>query len=154
VVNGIPAGEYVRAVRPDIRNPNMAYAGTNRGIYVSCDAGASWQSFTNNLPAVEVRDIRFQPQFDDLVIATHGRAVWIMDDMRIAQNAGCGKPAANLVIGPRPAIALNQYRDDEGNYNDFVAPQPGGAFLTGGGPVAKVYYWLPEPASHRPTIDV
>jgi photosystem II stability/assembly factor-like uncharacterized protein len=153
VAGGIPQGEYVRAVRPDIRNPNMVYAGTNRGTYVSCDGGTSWRSFANNMPPVEVRDIRFQPQFDDLVIATHGRSVWVMDDMRIAQTAGCAKPATNLVIGPRPAIALNQYRDDEGNYNDFVAPQPGGAFLTGG-PVAKVYYWLPQAAPHRPTIDV
>lgn len=154
VSDGIPPGEYVRAVRPDIRNPKMVYAGTNRGMYVSCNGGASWQAFANNMPVVEVRDIRFQPQFDDLVIATHGRAVWVMDDMRIAQAAGCGKPATNLVVGPRPAIALNQYRDDEGNYNDFVAPQPGGTFLTGGGPVAKVYYWLPQQAAHRPTIDV
>ncbi|MEO6834724.1 MAG: hypothetical protein ABI231_02295 [Candidatus Tumulicola sp.] len=154
VTGGIPPGEYVRAVRPDIHNPKMVYAGTNRGMYVSCDGGASWQTFQNNLPAVEVRDIRFQPQFDDLVIATHGRAIWIMDDMRIAQKAGCTKPSANLVIGPRPAIALNQYRDDEGNYSDFVASQPGGGFLSSGGPVAKVYYWLPKEAAHRPTIDV
>jgi photosystem II stability/assembly factor-like uncharacterized protein len=152
---GIPQGEYVRAVRPDIHNRNIAFAGTNRGIYVSCDGGASWQAFSNNLPVVEVRDIRIQPQFDDLVIATHGRAVWVMDDMRIVQTAGCAKPSANLVIGPRPAIALNQYRDDEGNYTDFVASQPGGTSLTGGGSaVAKVYYWLPQPAEHRPTIDV
>ncbi|MGA8533172.1 MAG: hypothetical protein WB615_03570 [Candidatus Tumulicola sp.] len=154
VTSGIPQGEYVRAVRPDIRNPKMVYAGTNRGMYVSCDGGTSWQSFTNNLPPVEVRDIRFQPQFDDLAIATHGRSVWIMDDMRIAQIVGCGKPTANVVIGPRPAIAFNTFSDDEGNYNDFVASQPGAALLTGGVPVAKVYYWLPQPAAHRPTIDV
>ena len=154
VTGGIPDGEYARSVRADIRNPRMAYAGTNRGIYVTCDAGATWQAFSNNLPAVEVRDIRFQPRFDDLVIATHGRSIWVMDDMRVAQTAGCGKPTANLVIGPRPAIALNQFRDDEGNYTDFVASQPGGGLLSGGGPVAKVYYWLPQRAPHRPSIDV
>ena len=154
VTGGIPDGEYARSVRADIRNSRMAYAGTNRGIYVTCDAGATWRAFSNNLPAVEVRDIRFQPRFDDLVIATHGRSIWVMDDMRVAQTAGCGKPAANLVVGPRPAIALNQFRDDEGNYTDFVASQPGGGLLSGGGPVAKVYYWLPERAAHRPSIDV
>jgi photosystem II stability/assembly factor-like uncharacterized protein len=152
--SGIPEGEFVRAVRPDIHNRNIAFAGTNRGVYVSCNGGVSWQSFQNNLPRVEVRDIRFQPEFDDLVIATHGRAIWVMDDMRVAQTAGCTAPAANLVIGPRPAIALNQYRDDEGHYTDFVAPQPGGGFISGGGPTAKIYYWLPQEAAHRPTIDV
>jgi photosystem II stability/assembly factor-like uncharacterized protein len=155
VTAGIPPGEYVRTVRPDIRNPNLVYAGTNRGIYISCDGGKAWQSFQNNLPVVEVRDIRFQPRFDDMVIATHGRAIWVMDDMRVAQVAGCAKPAGDLVIGPRPSIALSQYRDDEGNYNDFVASQPNGGFLTGGGgPVAKVYYWLAQEAPHRPTVDV
>lgn len=154
VTAGIPAGEYARSVRPDIRNPGMAYAGTNRGIYVTCDAGAHWQSFSNNLPAVEVRDIRFQPRFDDLVIATHGRSIWVMDDMRVAQAAGCAKPSTDLVVGPRPAIALNQFRNDEGDYTDFVAMQPGGGILGGGGPVAKVYYWLPQRAPKRPTIDV
>jgi photosystem II stability/assembly factor-like uncharacterized protein len=153
-VAGIPAGEYVRAVRPDIHNPAMAFAGTNRGMYVTCNGGASWQTFQNNLPAVEVRDIRFQPQFDDMVIATHGRAIWVMDDMRVAQIAGCGMPAAPVVIGPRPAIALTPFRDDEGNYNDFVASQPGGGFFSGGGATAKIYYWLPVDAKQRPTIDV
>ncbi len=154
ITNGIAPGEYVRAVRPDIRNPQIVYAGTNRGMRISCDAGATWQSFQNNLPAVEVRDIRFQPQFDDLVIATHGRAIWMMDDMRVVQTAGCGVPKSPVVIGPRTSIALNQYRDDEGNYTDFVAPQPSGGFFGGGIASAKIYYWLPDPAKKRPTIDV
>lgn len=153
-IAGIPDGEYVRAVRPDLRDPNMAFAGTNRGIYVTCNGGSSWQSFSNNLPAVEVRDIRFQPQFDDMVVATHGRSVWVMDDMRVAQDAGCAKPATDLVIGPRPAVALTPYRDDEGNYTDFIAAQPGGGLLSAGGPVAKVYYWLPQRVASRPTVDV
>jgi photosystem II stability/assembly factor-like uncharacterized protein len=153
IVNGIPQGEYARAVRQDIHNGSIVYAGTNRGIDISCDGGATWRSFQNNLPAVEVRDIRFQPQFDDLVIATHGRAIWAMDDMRAVQLAGCGKPATPVVIGPRPVIELNAYRDDEGNYTDFVASQPGGGLLSGG-TIAKLYYWLPKPAQHRPTIDV
>lgn len=122
IVAGIAPDEYVRAVRPDIHNSKIVYAGTNRGIRISCDSGASWQSFQNNLPAVEVRDIRFQPRFDDMVIATHGRAIWIMDDMRLVQSAGCSTPSSPLVIGPRPAYDLNPYRNTEGNYSDFVAP--------------------------------
>jgi photosystem II stability/assembly factor-like uncharacterized protein len=151
---GIPAGQYVRAVRPDIVNRNVVYAGTNRGIFISCDAGANWQSFQNNLPTVEVRDIRIQPQFDDLVIATHGRAIWVMDDIRPVQQSACGTPSSPLVIGPRPGIALTGYRDDEGNYTDFDAQQPGGGILGNGGAVAELYYWLPAMAKKRPTIDV
>jgi photosystem II stability/assembly factor-like uncharacterized protein len=144
---GIPHGEYVRAVRPDIHNRKMAYAGTNRGMYVSCDGGSSWQSFQNNLPTVEVRDIRFQPQYDDLLIATHGRTIWIMDDMRAAQSAGCGVPSAPLVVGPRPVIALGGYANEDWTYQDFVASQPSG-------PSAKISYWLPADAKTRPAMDV
>ena len=154
VTNGIPAGEYVRAVRPDSANAGIVYAGTNRGIHISCDGGASWRSFQNNLPAVEVRDIRIQPQFDDLVIATHGRAIWVMDDIRAVQQSACAMPTAPLVIGPRPAIDLINYRDDEGNYTDFEAQNPSGGLLSGGGAVASLYYWLPAQAKKRPTIDV
>ncbi len=154
IANGIPAGEYVRAVRPDIANAEIVYAGTNRGIRISCDGGANWQTFQNNLPAVEVRDIRIQPQFDDLVIATHGRAIWVMDDIRPVQQSACGIPTAPLVIGPRPAVDLTGYRDSEGNYTDFTAQQPGASLLGSGGAVASLYYWLPKQAKKRPTIDV
>ncbi len=154
VTNGVPAGQYVRAVRPDTSNASIVYAGTNRGVLISCDGGANWQSFQNNLPAVEVRDIRIQPQFDDLVIATHGRAIWVMDDIRPVQQSACSVPTAPLVIGPRPGIDLIGYRDDEGNYNDFVGQQPGGGILSNGGAVAALYYWLPVAAKKRPTIDI
>ncbi|HET9030002.1 MAG TPA: hypothetical protein VFN49_07485 [Candidatus Aquilonibacter sp.] len=154
--SGLPAGQYVRAVRPDIHNPNIVYAGTNRGMFVSCDRGSNWQSFQNNLPTVEIRDIRIQPRFDDMVIATHGRAIWVMDDLRPVQRAGCVKPTAPIVIGPRTVIALNPYSNDEGNYNDFIASQPaaGNGGLFGPNVAATVYYWLPKEAKTRPTIDV
>lgn len=151
---GLAADEYVRAVRPDIRNSKIVYAGTNRGMHISCDGGNTWQSFQNNLPAVEVRDIRFQPQYDDLVIATHGRSIWVMDDLRAVQIGGCGTPTSPVVVGPRPAYALNAYRDTEGSYTDFVAQQPGGGLFGGGGAVARLYYYLPTEAKARPTIDV
>jgi photosystem II stability/assembly factor-like uncharacterized protein len=154
VTNGIPVGQYVRAVRPDTTNASIVYAGTNRGILISCNGGENWQTFQNNLPAVEVRDIRIQPQFDDLVVATHGRAIWVMDDIRPVQQSACGIPTSPLVIGPRPGIDLIGYRDDEGNYTDFVAQQPGGGILSNGGAVATLYYWLPAMAKKRPTIDV
>lgn len=154
VTSGVPAGQFVRAVRPDTTNARIVYAGTNRGVLISCDGGGSWQSFQNNLPAVEVRDIRIQPQFDDLVIATHGRAIWVMDDIRPVQQSACGIPTAPLVIGPRPGVDLIGFRDDEGNYTDFVAQQPGGGILSNGGAVAALYYWLPVMAKKRPTIDV
>jgi photosystem II stability/assembly factor-like uncharacterized protein len=160
ITNGIPAGEWVRSVRPDIHNPNMIFAGTNRGLRISCDAGGTWQPFMGNLPTVEVRDIRFQPQFDDMVIATHGRAIWVMDDMRVIQNSGCSAPTSPLVIGPRQAVQMTAYNPTVwGDYNGFLGAQPSGSGgllggLFGNAVSARIYYWLPKEAKARPTIDV
>ena len=88
IVNGLPASQYVRTIRPDPRNSNVLYAGTENGMWISYDAGAHWQDFRINLPAVSVRDIHVEPQFDDLVAATHGRDVWILDDVGSVQQLG------------------------------------------------------------------
>ncbi len=76
---GIPEGAFVNAVREDTRVPGLLYAATERGMYVSFDDAAHWQSLQQNLPMTSVRDIDVHR--DDLVIATHGRGFWIMDDM-------------------------------------------------------------------------
>lgn len=77
--NGIPDGAFVRAVREDPKKKGLLYAGTERGIYVSFDDGANWRSLQLNLPNVPVHDLVIKN--DDLVVATHGRAFWILDDI-------------------------------------------------------------------------
>ena len=86
IVDGLPADQWARAIRPDIRDRNIVYLGTEEGIWISFDGGANWQSFQNDLPTVSVHDIRMQPHDDDLVIATHGRSAYIMDDVRPVQE--------------------------------------------------------------------
>ncbi|MBV8529933.1 MAG: hypothetical protein JO104_01330, partial [Candidatus Eremiobacteraeota bacterium] len=79
VANGIPDGSFVNAVREDPVRRGLLYAGTERGVYVSFDDGASWQPLQLNLPVTSIRDIAVGG--NDLVIATHGRAFWVMDDV-------------------------------------------------------------------------
>ncbi len=79
VDHGIPQGSFVNVVREDPVNPDLLYAGTEKGVYVSFDAGRAWQSLQQNLPMTSVRDIDVHD--NDLVIATHGRGFWIMDDV-------------------------------------------------------------------------
>ncbi len=79
ITNGIPAGAFVRAVREDPKRPGLLYAGTEKGVYVSFNDGAKWQSLNLNLPVVSVRDLVVKD--NDLVIATHGRSFWILDDV-------------------------------------------------------------------------
>ena len=79
IANGIPAGEIVNAVREDPERKGLLFAGTEKGVYVSFDDGTNWESLRLNLPASSVRDLIVKK--DDLVVATHGRGFWILDNI-------------------------------------------------------------------------
>jgi photosystem II stability/assembly factor-like uncharacterized protein len=81
IVNGLPDDQYVHVVREDPQNPDVLYAGLEQGVWFSLDRGAHWQSLRLNMPSVAVHDMRIQPRTHDLVIATHGRGFWILDDL-------------------------------------------------------------------------
>ncbi|MFQ5708030.1 MAG: WD40/YVTN/BNR-like repeat-containing protein [bacterium] len=81
ITRGIPANEYTRVVRADPNRKGLLYAGTERGVHVSFDDGAHWQSLQLNLPAVPIHDMAIQARERDLVVATHGRSFWILDDL-------------------------------------------------------------------------
>lgn len=72
---------YARSARQDPKNPHLYYAGLENGLYVSWDDGARWYLFGLGLPNVSVYDMTFQRRQNDLVLATHGRSVWILDDL-------------------------------------------------------------------------
>ncbi len=78
---GLPDGDVVKVVREDIRNPDVLYAGMERGAYLSIDRGASWVRLNNeSLPTVAVDDLAQQPCELDLIAGTHGRSIYILDD--------------------------------------------------------------------------
>jgi hypothetical protein len=79
LTNGIPDGSFVRAVREDPKKRGLLYAGTENGVYVSFNDGAEWKSLRLNLPTTPVHDLVVKD--NDLVVATHGRAFWILDDV-------------------------------------------------------------------------
>jgi hypothetical protein len=79
IVNGIPENDFVHAVREDTVRQGLLFAGTEHGIYVSFDDGAQWQSLSLNLPDLQVSDIVIQG--NDVVIATHGRSFYVLDDI-------------------------------------------------------------------------
>ncbi|MGE3342765.1 MAG: hypothetical protein AB7L71_04950 [Vicinamibacterales bacterium] len=83
---GLPQDDYVKVVREDPKNPNVLYAGMERGLQVSLDAGRTWHDFRLNLPRVSVRDIKIHPRDNDLIIGTHGRGAWILDDIAPIQG--------------------------------------------------------------------
>jgi photosystem II stability/assembly factor-like uncharacterized protein len=79
LVEGIPSNNYVHAVRVDPRHLNLLFAGTEQGVYVSFNDGAHWQPLQLNLPPAPVNDLVIKN--DDLVVATHGRSFWVLDDI-------------------------------------------------------------------------
>jgi photosystem II stability/assembly factor-like uncharacterized protein len=99
---GIPPGSFVNVVREDPVRRGLLYAGTEFGIYVSFDDGAHWQSLQQNLPITSVRDIDVHG--DDLVIATHGRGFWIMDDVTALRQLGAVRSQTVTLFAPAPAI--------------------------------------------------
>jgi hypothetical protein len=103
--NGIPPGSFVNVVREDAVRKGLLYTGTEKGVYVSFDDGDHWQPLQLNLPVTSVRDIDVHG--DDVVIATHGRAFWILDDVSPLRQAGAEVEAAGAwLFAPATAVRL------------------------------------------------
>jgi len=85
ITTGLPDGSYVHAVREDTKRKGLLYAGTETGAWVSFDDGAHWQALQLNLPTTPVHDLLIHG--DDLVVATHGRAFWVLDDISPLRQA-------------------------------------------------------------------
>jgi photosystem II stability/assembly factor-like uncharacterized protein len=105
ITSGLPAMGNVNTVRQDLKNRNLLYAGTEFGFFVSTDEGATWKKFMNNLPVVRIDDVLVHPRDNDLVLATHGRSIQIMDDITPLQQLTDDVLAADAhLFQPRNAV--------------------------------------------------
>ncbi|HEY6449543.1 MAG TPA: hypothetical protein VIX60_02570 [Candidatus Cybelea sp.] len=86
ISGGLPQESYTRMIRADPVRRGMLYAGTETGLWYSFDDGSSWTRFSNGFPVVPVYDFVVQRRFDDLVVGTHGRGIWILDDLHALQE--------------------------------------------------------------------
>jgi len=86
ITGDLPAFGDVRVVKQDLKNPSLLYAGTEFGFFASLDAGKSWKPFMTGLPHVRIDDVLIHPRDGDLILATHGRSVYIMDDITPLQQ--------------------------------------------------------------------
>jgi photosystem II stability/assembly factor-like uncharacterized protein len=100
--SGIPRDSFVNVVRADPQRKGLLYAGTEKGMFVSFDDGAQWQSLQQNLPMTSVRDIDIHG--NDLVLATHGRGFWIMDDASALRQIAAVRPDRATLFKPADAI--------------------------------------------------
>jgi hypothetical protein len=86
ITSDLPAFGNVQVIREDPKNRNLLYVGTEFGLFISLDGGKQWKKFMNNYPTVRTDDILVHPRDNDLIVATHGRSVWIADDITPLQQ--------------------------------------------------------------------
>ncbi|HLH39965.1 MAG TPA: hypothetical protein VKX39_12515 [Bryobacteraceae bacterium] len=105
MTNGIPEDHFTRVVREDPNHKGMLFAGTEFGIYVSYDSGDHWQSIQLNLPVVPITDLAFQKRDNELVVATQGRAFWVMDDLDLLYQIRGETPTEDVKLF-KPRVTL------------------------------------------------
>ncbi len=111
IVTGLPAGVYLQTIREDPKRRGLLVAGTELGVFTSFDDGDHWQSLQLNLPPCSMRDLAFHG--DDLIVATHGRGFWILDDISpLRQTTAEMATAAAHLFKPADAILLPPNTDD------------------------------------------
>ncbi len=136
ITNGISLHHTVKAIREHPRNPSLLFVGTERGAFVSMDRGDMWTEFGPPLSSVPVNDIQVQPRENDLILATHGRGMYILDDIapfeQLADRAFTG---SFLLCDPRPAV---EYR------TSFSQSWIGNRVFTGDNPPpgASIQYYV------------
>ena len=104
-VEGIAPHHFVRAVREDTEQRDLLFAGTEFGIYASFDAGEHWQPLQMNLPVSSVRDMNINGS--DLIIATHGRSFWVLDDIAPLRQAAAAQTAKAYLYAPPTAVRVD-----------------------------------------------
>ncbi|MGZ3551160.1 MAG: WD40/YVTN/BNR-like repeat-containing protein [Vulcanimicrobiaceae bacterium] len=152
ISGNLPANLFVRSIRQDPKNANLLYAGTQRGVWASWDRGTHWQSLRLNMPATAIYDIQIHPRTNDLIVAAHGRGVWILDDLQPVQELANTSSSTVSLFPVRETYRwwrwapINSFTDGTLPTNAFTGPNaPYGALIT---------YCLPSHTSGKPTIEI
>jgi hypothetical protein len=96
ITNGIEDEHFTRVVREDPKRKGLLYAGTETGMYISFDDGKNWEKFQLNLPIVPITDLTIKD--DNLIVATQGRSLWVIDDLTVLHQLDSSKKSANAVL--------------------------------------------------------
>ena len=104
IVNGIENESFTRALRADPKRKGLLYAGTEKGMYISLDDGKNWESFQQNLPIVPITDLAIKD--DNLIAATQGRSLWIIDDLTVIHQSNKNTEKQDVFLY-KPKTAYN-----------------------------------------------
>ena len=142
IVQGIPDEHFTRVVREDESVRGLLYAGTEKGMFISFDDGESWQSFQKNLPLVPVTDLAVKG--NNLIAATQGRSLWMIDDLSVIHQAA----AMSSAIGPVLFMPLPSYRIGGRQGRESLTQgsnHPGGVMT---------HYYLPSYDEKKDTVSL
>jgi photosystem II stability/assembly factor-like uncharacterized protein len=152
IAANLPLDAPVRVLRQDPHVPTLLYAGTENGLWISADRGGRWERLHANLPRVPIYDVQVQPAANDLLLATHGRGFYVLDDAAPLQQLAAARAAGTTFFPVREATLWSAWPSIEtgdGNAlpaNFGVAPNaPSGAILT---------FYQKTKAKARPWIEI
>jgi photosystem II stability/assembly factor-like uncharacterized protein len=123
---GLPEVGYLHVVREDPVNPNLLYTGSEFGLYLSFDGGDSWMAYKNDFPTIAVRDIQIHPSEMDLLVGTHGRGLWVLDDISPLQSLTPDVMASDYTLFKARDAVLYSYRGNSmySGPHPFQGPNP------------------------------
>ena len=147
ITAGLPPGVYMQSVKEDPQRHGLLFAGTELGVYVSFDDGDHWQSLQLNLPPASVRDLVIHE--DDLIVATHGRGFWVLDDITPLRQASDEVAQSRaFLFRPADAFILPPYSENG-------TPQPRDEPLAENAPYGAIIdYYLKSDASGPVTLEI
>ena len=152
IAANLPANAPVRTIRQDLKNPDVLYAGTETGVWVSFDRGGAWSHLQLNLPTTPVYDLRVHPVANDLIVATHGRGLFILDDLAPIQQLAKARAAGTYLFPVRASTLFAQWPPIETGdggalpNNYFVGKNPPNG--------ATISFYQRTKAANRPTVEI
>ncbi|MBK9438321.1 MAG: glycoside hydrolase [Chloracidobacterium sp.] len=147
IVKGIPDGGIVNAVREDPVRKGLLYCGTEQAVYFSTDDGENWQPLRLNMPAISIRDLVIKD--DDLVVGTHGRGFWILDDVTPLRQLGPSIASSNATLFT-PQLATRVKRSLHTD-TPFPPEEPAGKNPPDG---AIINYYLKQPSKSPIVLEI
>ncbi|MDZ4672829.1 MAG: hypothetical protein SGI84_00150 [Gemmatimonadota bacterium] len=162
ITANIPAEHVVHLVREDLRNPDLLFAGTEFGQFASLDRGATWHRLGANLPHVNIQDLVIHPRQMDLVAGTHGRGIWILDDITPLQQltAEVRRKPAHLFEQAVATLWENRSRGGQRGHASSAGENPATFQSDGSLPrvsvqvSALVSYWLGQRPAGPVTLEI
>ena len=145
IINGLP-NEPINSVREDAVRKGLLFAGSENAVYFSLDAGENWQSLRLNMPASSIRDLVIKD--DDLVIGTHGRSFWILDNITPLRQINVNKTKETVLLKPQKAIRV---RWNMNNDTPLPPEEPAGENPPDG---AMIDYYLNNNSSSPVKLEI